>query len=434
MRRLFSLSILLALGALAIAEIGSDILPLDDGAIEYTKGLLDDPVSLVQQQMDSGQVSLKYEGSTGYLRSVLAALNISTTSQVLVFSKTSFQAPLISPRLPRAVYFNDNAAVGYVRSGEVLEVTSLDPKQGVQFYTVSQDPDQPAKFVRRDNCVQCHQASTLGIPGLMIRSVFPDKDGMPITSAGGFITDHRSPIKERWGGWYVTGYTGKQQHMGNQLMPGSTGEITVPPPGTQNIADLKPFIDPGAYLAPHSDVVALMTLEHQTRMINLLIRASWETRIAMVQNNAINKAFGDPIGQVRESTEHRIGAAVDDLAGYLFFGDETPITDAIQGDSGFREAFEKEGPRDSKGRSLRDFDLKTRMFRYPCSFLVYSRTFDNMPPELKERVYRKMWDVLIMRDGSPQFKHLTVADRQAILEILRETKDNLPGYWRARAQ
>lgn len=429
MQKALSLFALLMAAALAIAGIGSDMLPLDNDAIQYTKGPVNDVVSQLQERMDKGEVSLKYEGDLGYLRSTLDALNISSTSQILVFSKTSFQAHLIAPRLPRALYFNDNVAVGYVRSGDVLEVAALDPKQGVQFYTVKQDPDEPPRFERQNSCLQCHQASTLGVPGLMVRSVFPDKDGMPITRAGGFITDHSSPLRERWGGWYVTGNTGKQQHMGNQLMPGSTGDIPIPAPGSQNITDLKPFIDPGAYLTPHSDVVALMTLEHETHMVNLMIRASWETRIAMVQNDAINKAFGDPIGQIRESTAHRLDAAVDDLVGYLFFGEETVLTGPIQGDSGFTAAFEKEGPRDPKGRSLRDYDLKTRMFRYPCSFLVYSKTFDSMPPVLKERVYKKMWDVLTMRDNSPQFKHLTPDDRKAILEILLGTKDNLPDYW-----
>jgi hypothetical protein len=434
MRKPFSLLALLVAGALAVAGISSDILPLDDDAIQYTKAPVNDVVHQLQQRMDKGEVSLKYDGPMGYLRSTLDALDISTTSQILVFSKTSFQAPLIGPRLPRALYFNDNVAVGYVRSGDVLEIAALDPQQGVQFYTVKQDPAEPPKFERRDTCLQCHQAATLGIPGLMVRSVFPDKDGMPIMRAGGFITDHRSPLRERWGGWYVTGNTGKQQHMGNQLMPGSTGDIPTPTPGSQNVTDLKPFIDTGAYLTPHSDVVALMTLEHETQMVNLMIRASWETRIAMVQNDAINKAFGDPIGQVRESTAHRIAAAVDDLVDYLFFGEETVLTDQIKGDSGFTEAFEKEGPRDSKGRSLRDYDLKTRMFRYPCSFMVYSKTFDGMPPALKERVYKKMWDVLTLRDNSPKFKHLSPEDRKAILEILLQTKDNLPDYWREGAK
>lgn len=432
MRRLFSVLALLATAGLAVAGFSSsDMLPLDDEAIQYTSAPANDAVNALQQRIDKGDVKLKYEGQLGYLRSVLEALNVSTTSQVLVFSKTSFQAPRIAPRTPRALYFRDNVAVGFVRTGDVLEFAALDSKQGVRFYTLNQDPAAHPQFERRDTCLQCHQAgATLGVPGLMVRSVFPDRNGMPITKAGGFITDHRSPLKERWGGWYVTGTTGDQVHMGNAVMPGATGESMPPAEGSQNVTDLKPFLDTGAYLTPHSDVVALMTLEHQTQMENLIIRAGWEARLAMVQNRAMNKAFGEPEAQIRESMAHRVDSVVEELLGYMFFNDETKLTSPIKGTSGFTEEFQKLGPRDSKGRSLRDFDLKTRMFRYPCSFVIYTDAFDGMPQVVKDRLYRRMWDVLSLRDNSPQFAHLSASDRKAIREILLETKKDLPAYWR----
>ena len=204
-----------------------------------------------------------------------------------------------------------------------------------------------------------------------------------------------------------------------------------PPEGSQNVTDLKPFIDTGAYLTPHSDIVALMTLEHQTQMDNLIIRVGWETRIAMSQNAAMNKAFHEPEDQIRELTAHRVNAAVEELLSYMLFNGETVLTSPIKGTSGFAEQFEKLGPKDKKGRSLRDFDLKTRMFRYPCSFLVYSKAFDSMPQLAKDRLYRRMWEVLTERDKSHQFAHLSAADRKAILDILLDTKKNLPDYWRA---
>jgi hypothetical protein len=424
--------LLLAVGVIA-GFTGSDMLPLDDDAIRYTSGPVDDPVNTLQQRIDKGEVKLAYDGPMGYLRSVLEALNVSTTSQVLVFSKTSFQAPRIGPPTPRALYFKDNVEVGFVRTGDVLEFAALDSKQGVHFYTLDQEQAERPKFERRDNtCLQCHQSvATLGIPGLMVRSVFPDRTGMPIFGAGGFITDHRSPLKERWGGWYVTGTTGNQVHMGNAVMPGATGEPMPPPEGSQNVTDLKPFVDTGAYLTPYSDIVALMTLEHQTQMENLMIRVGWEARMAMVQNLAMNKAFHEPDDQIRESTAHRVDAGVEELLSYMLFNGETVLTSPIKGTSGFAEAFEKLGPKDSKGRSLRDFDLKTRMFRYSCSFLVYSKAFDSMPQIVKDRLYKRMWEVLTERDKSPQFAHLSDADRKAILEILLDTKKDLPAYWRA---
>ncbi len=435
MRKAIGALALLLLAVVAISgSIGSDNLPLDDDFIRYTSGPVDDPVNALQQRVDKGEVKLAYNGSVGYLRSVLEALDVSTTSQILVFSKTSFQAPRIGPPTPRALYFKDNVAIGFVRTGDVLEFAALDSKQGVHFYTLNQEQAEHPKFERRgDTCLQCHQAgATLGIPGLMVRSVFPDRDGMPILSAGsGFITGHRSPLKERWGGWYVTGTTGDQVHMGNAVMPGATGDSMPPPAGSQNVIDLKPFLDPGAYLTPHSDIVALMTVEHQTQMENLIIRVGWETRLAMVQNLAINKAFHEPNDQIRESTAHRVDAGAEELLSYMLFNGETVLTSPIKGTSGFTEEFEKLGPKDSKGRSLRDFDLKTRMFRYPCSFLVYSKAFDSMPQLVKDRLYKRMWEVLTERDKSSQFAHLSAADRRAILEILLDTKKDLPPYWRA---
>ena len=94
-----------------------------------------------------------------------------------------------------------------------------------------------------------------------------------------------------------------------------------------------------------------------------------------------------------------------------------------------RGEFSARGPRDSKGRSLRDLDLQTRMMKYPCSHLVYSASFDSLPDEAKERVYRRMFDVLTGQDESQQFSHLSGSDRTAIIGILRETKSDLPDYW-----
>ena len=420
----------------AIAGLSSSyILPLDDDAIQYTKGPVDDVVSHLEQRLQSGETRLKYEDEFGYLRSVLRELGVPQSSQVLVFSKTSFQAPRIAPRTPRALYFNDNVAVGFVRTGDVLEFAALDPKQGIMFYTLDQERTAHPHFARQDVCLQCHQGgAALGIPGLMVRSVTPDRTGMPVMSAGGFITDHRSPLKERWGGWYVTGTTGSQTHMGNAVLDGSEAEDSQDKrlpvtDGTQNVTDLSRFIDTGAYLTPHSDIVALMTLEHQTQMDNLMIRVGWEARMAMHENEAINRSLGEPADQIRESTAHRINTAVEELLDYMLFGEETKLTAPVKGNSGFAEEFEKAGLRDGEGRSLRDFDMKTRMFRYPCSYMIYSQAFDGMPQPVKDRLYRRLWEVLTGKDSSPKFAHLSPADRKAITGILLATKKGLPAYW-----
>jgi hypothetical protein len=425
----------LGCGALAIAGLRSSyLLPLDNDAIQYMKAPLNDPVSKLQARVDSGQAKLKFDDDFGYLRSVLTELGLSTKTQVLVFSKTSFQAPRIGPRTPRALYFGDNVAVGFVRTGDVLEFASIDPKQGVVFYTLDQEPSTRPQFQRQDSCLQCHQsAATYGVPGLVVRSIFPDHTGAPILSAGGYITDHRSAIKDRWGGWYVTGTTGNQNHMGNATVEDPTNPsrlVGFEGENSQNVTSLKWFIDTEAYLSPHSDVVALMTLEHETQMVNLMTRVGWEARMAAAESTAISKSLGEPTTELRDSAKHRIDTAVEELVEYMLFVDETKLTAPIQGTSGFAEEFAKRGPTDGQGRSLRQFDMKTRMFRYPLSFMIYSDAFDGMPDAAKERVYRRLYDILSGKDTNPKFAGLSAADKKAILEIVAATKKGLPDYWR----
>jgi hypothetical protein len=418
---------------LAIAGLsGSYLLPIDHDAIQYSKAPVDDAISRLQRRIDAGEVKLQSDDNFGYLRSVLRALDVPESSQVLVFSKTSFQAPRIAPRTPRALYFNDRIAVGFVRTGDVLEFASLDPKLGIVFYTLDQEASAHPRFDRRDTCLQCHQSGgTLGIPGLVVRSVFPDTTGMPLF-AGTFVTDHRSPLKERWGGWFVTGSTGEQTHMGNAVVEDRNQPDRLQTEGTQNLTDLRGKVDTGAYLTRHSDVVALMTLEHQTQMSNLIIRVGWEGRLALHDSAAINKALGRPEAEPSESTTHRINSAVEELAQYILFSGETKLTSPVKGTSNFTAEFAKLGPQDPQGRSLREFDLRTRMFRYPCSYMIYSEAFDKLPESVRERAYRRLYEVLTGKDTTPPFAHLSPADRKSIYEILRATKPGLPSYWTSR--
>ena len=112
-------------------------------------------------------------------------------------------------------------------------------------------------------------------------------------------------------------------------------------------------------------------------------------------------------------------------------GDETRLTDRIEGTSSFATDFAARGPRDAKGRSLRDLDLQTRLFRYPCSYLIYSRAFDSLPGAVKHHIYRRLWDLLNGQETAKDDPSLAEDDRRAILEILRATKPDLPDYWKS---
>lgn len=418
--------------AIALAELsGSYVVPLDHEAIQYSKLPVHDPVARLGQKIAGGEITLGFEDNQfGYLRSLLKALDVPIESQVLVFSKTSFQAPRIAPRTPRAIYFNDFVSIGIVRGGEVLEVASVDPRQGVIFYTLDQEKASKPRFDRREVCLQCHASGgTLGVPGLVVRSVYPEPNGMPLFHAGGFITDHRSPLKERWGGWYVSGTHGAETHMGNAVVRDKDKPDQLEREGTQNLTDLRYKFDTGAYLTPYSDLVALMTLEHQTHMTNLITRVGFETRMALHYQAGLNKAFHQPPQAMNDSTNRRIDSAVDELLAYMLFTEEARLGEPLRGVSGFAQVFPKQGPRDASGRSLRDFDLQRRLFRYPLSYMIYSEAFDGMPAEARERLLRRLHEVLTGKDISKKFAGISRTERQAVLEILLATKKHLPAYW-----
>ncbi|MBS1828424.1 MAG: hypothetical protein JST93_24165 [Acidobacteria bacterium] len=417
----------------ALAELsGSYLVPIDHDAIRYSKTQADDPIHRLGQRIARGEVKLDFEDNgMGHLRSLLKNLNVNLDSQVFVFSKTSFQAPRISPRLPRALYFNDEVSVGWVRGGDVLELAALDPKQGVIFYTLDIEDVAKPRFDRRDACLQCHQSGgTLGVPGIVVRSVYPEPSGMPVFQAGTFITDHRSPLKERWGGWYVSGKHGSQYHLGNALIRDRDHPDQLEKEGTQNLTSLAGKFDTGAYLAPHSDIVSLLVLEHQTHMTNLITRVGWEARMALHYQSGINKAFNQPDSMMSESTNRRIDSAVEEMVQYMLFVDEDPIVEPISGISTYQKTFPQRGPRDKKGRSLRDFDLKKRVFKYPLTYMVYTEAFDSMPDVARERIYKRLHDVLTGKEKGAKYASLSDADRRAILEILLDTKPNLPSYWK----
>src|SRR5205823_12956161 len=115
---------------------------------------------------------------------------------------------------------------------------------------------------------------------------------------------------------------------------------------------------------------------------------------------------------------------------YLLFLDEAPLTDRVRGSSAFAQRFAAAGPRDAKGRSLRELDLTRRLMKYLCSYLIYSDAFDALPASAKDPIYRRMWEVLSGEDSGARYRTaLSLADRQAIVEILRDTKQDLPPYF-----
>jgi hypothetical protein len=367
--------------------------PLSHPVIGYAAQPAHDPVANLIRDVQQGKVRLKFEGEEGYLRSLLDSLRIPVESQIAVFSKNSLQSPIISPENPRLVYFNDSVALGNVRGG-FIEIASQDPEKGINFYVLPQLPADKPLFLQRDDCLRCHLSrNSLDVPGMLMRSVYPSRNGVPINPLGSFLLDHRTKFEERWGGWYVSGSSGSIHHLGNAIVSDpSTAESMVP------LKDLQEKFG--------SDIVALMVFQHQMHMMNLITRLGWEFRMAA--------SLSETTGKRNEVIERQLRDGTNELVDYLLFVDEAPLSNKIKGTSEFAEKFAAQSPTDIKGRSLRQFDLEHRLMRYPCSYMIYSPAFEALPADAKKLIYGRMREVMSTRLAAP--------DRQAIIEILADTK------------
>ncbi len=408
------------------AILAAGLLEIEREPINYRKTPVHDRVQRLMHKLAAGTAKLEWDEKQGWLPSVLRHLNVSPSSQLLVFSKTSLQLRRISPVKPRAIYFNDDTYVGWVQHGDVIELSAVDSKQGGIFYTLSQKRSLRPEIVRdQGDCLTCHASSkTKGVPGYLVRSVFAGEDGQPYFGFGTTTTDHSTPFGKRFGGWYVSGTHGEMRHRGNVIAREDRANPLDPDKGA-NVTDLSGLFRVEPYLEPNSDLVALMILEHQSQMHNLITSGSYDCRQAVHYQKIMNSALDRPLDHETESTRSRIVSAGDKLLRYMLFCDEYKLESPIKGVSGFARHFTSLGPRDSKGRSLRKLDLERRLFRYPCSFLVYSESFDSLPPPLLAHVERRLIQVLLGDDRSEEFNHLSPGDRTSILEILVDTK---PGF------
>ncbi|MCL4693645.1 MAG: hypothetical protein KJ060_14185 [Candidatus Hydrogenedentes bacterium] len=403
----------------------------DGEPIRYTHSKPDNPVSRLQDAINQDRETLQYDSQFGYLRSILAKLDIPVESQMLVFSKTSFQSDLISPETPRAIYFNDDVYIGAVQNGSVIEVSVADPNLGAVFYTLSQNKTDTPVFVRKGHeCLQCHASNfTRDYPGHIVRSVYPDADGFPIVRAGSYVTTHESPFEERWGGWYVTGTHGDARHMGNVIATKTEHSAELDSESGANQTTLPAHVRADGYLTAHSDIVALMVLEHQVHMHNLITRADFETRLALRDEAVMDEALHRDTETLSESAQHRIASVCDKLVDYMLFVDEPELDDPIQGTSGGAVLVASIGPGGRPGRALRGLVRGAGRVCGAVSYLIYSEQFDGLPDTAKDYIYQRLWDILTAKIDTADYLHLTNYTSRAIREILLDTKPNLPAYW-----
>jgi hypothetical protein len=414
-RQDIALAMLIALSVIALSSASfgqlSDTFTnwADHPAIAYhATGETHDPVAELNRRLKDGRVRLAYSGPSGYLRATLDALRVPVESQIAVFVQDSVQRQRISFANPRTIFFNDAIAVGWVRGG-FIELAAQDPVQGVIFYMLANAESSGPRFERHDDCLSCHYSyATAGVPGMLVRSVRQ------------FTVDHRTPFADRWGGWYVTGSHGSIHHLGN-IAVDRIAEAAVD--GSSTWPSFEGKFDTTGYLSPYSDIVALMLFEHQMHGMNLLSRIGWEARVEEYGrvHGSIMPAL--PAGQADEPVP--MAEAARELVDYFLFVDEPPLTNQIRGSAGFAERFQSQGPFDRRGRSLRQLDLKTRLLRYPCSYLIYSDQFNALPVIAKEAVFRRLRQVLSGAAKETKYAWLSARDRDDIFAILKETK---PGF------
>jgi hypothetical protein len=401
----------------ALDALGQDSFDLPP--IRYSESLSKDPVALLERKIQRGELVLPQDPQFGVLPGLLKELNVPVESQVLVFSKTSLQIHKISPSNPRALYFNDSVYVGYVPGSSILELAANDPDLGAVFYTLDFAPHKEAsqgvQLVRdRGQCLSCHATSrTENVPGYLVRSIYPDASGRPRTGTSSYTTDYRSLFQTRWGGWYVTGTHGQMRHLGNAFALDRSDPQKMDLEAGANRTELPSRVQRELHLQPHSDLVALMVLEHQIRVHNLITKASYEARQAVAMDVSMNQALGRDSGYRSESTQRRIQSAASSLADAILMRNESPLEQVVQGTSSFAEVFASQGPWDSQNRSLRQFDLQTRLFRHRLSYLIYTPEFQALPKDILEPLREHLQETL------------RTDEYRAEREILEDT---LPGW------
>lgn len=391
-----------------------DPVPYGLQPVAYGTGTLTDPVTLLNEQLIQHNRELKFDTEWGYLREVLKQLHLPESSQLMVYSRTALNPRIINPDNPRVVYFNDDVYLGWVPGARSMELASIDPLRGTIFYELDLKASAKPRFVRSDRCLACHAGdSSLRVPGLLVRSFLTDDHGRPIS--GYSQISHDKPLEKRWGGWYVTGTHGDMLHLGNVFGRETIEEFRTNPALRANLTHVDQFFDTTKYLSPHSDLVAHLVLDHQVHAHNLITRVGMEYQLGLESD------------------------ARQRLVRYLLFLDEAPLTTPVKGTSGYQDWFARQGKRDSQGRSLKDFDLKTRLFQYRLSYLIYTDGFQKMPAGARLRILKDIYEFLnaddstLKADWDVEPQNFPIAERQAILQIVAETLDELPEFWKTAA-
>jgi len=394
------------------------------------------PVARLQHDLASGKVTLEYrDNGRGYLDSLLEALEIDTSSQMLVFSPTSLQHKLISPERPRALFFNETTYIGFVQRSNIVEVTTIDNEKGIVFYTFD-NTERTQRWFERSNqtCLVCHDTQGTmggGVPMLMALSSVYSERNVPLKNYSGIgnVVD-QTPVVDRWGGWYVTGRHGLQAHLGNILLEDPEHLERLDDYRIWNLETLDGtgYMDPSPYPQDTSDIVALMVLEHQVTVQNQITYIKFKAPAVLHRRGISEANNAQSWDELPELAQGALTRMLDKLVSLMVFHDATDLLSPISGNPDYVAAFMDRGVEDSRGRSLRELDLGKRLFRYPLSYLVYTEDFRTLPAYARDYVFRLLADYLAGEASLEGRSQFTDAERQEALSILSETLPEFAPY------
>lgn len=415
----------LVLLLLAAARLAAGA-PYEDSPIAYSATTPRDPMAALVERMRGREAEFRGLAERERVLWLLRELNVPVESQLLVFSRTSLQRRRIEPGRPRALYFSDEAYVGWVPGG-LLEVTVFDPRLGAVFYSLdpSADARQPLA-TRGADCLLCHDQHE-ETPSLRARSVYPDPSGEPLGGSSAANIDPSTPIAERWGGWYVTGAPSGLVHRGNRV-GGDAADFG--PGGSARLLDVASAVR-GSYPRGTSDAVALLVHDHQVHVHNVLVAAAQRARLALHRWPVMREVLRLPSdAPLSGSCLLILESEADKVVRALLGSEDAPWPGVVlTPEPGFAAAYAKGRRADRAGRSLRDLDLRNGLFAHRCSPLIHGASFRNLPPELRTRVLARLDAGLRAPEGAGDFAHLSDVQRRTLHSILTETMEDLPPGW-----
>ena len=388
-----------------------------------------DPTTLLMKRIQRGEVLITEANGKPLVERFLKELKLDKDTQVLVFSKTSLQRRAVSYNNPRAIYFNESVYLGWMPNGRI-EIASFDPELGPLFYFQRQLDDKTSPlFARTRSCLGCHAGdATNFLPGSLGQSVYPDRSGRPLRTIDDYRrSGHHIPFHQRYGGWFVSGNHGAMRHMGNAIATRENGKLSIDREQFANLEKLDRFFRPDAYPSPGSDIAALLVFDHQITMHYRLVEAAYRGRQSLFDSK-LDPGETDVSKLAKGRSMEEFMEGRDKVIDYMLFREEIAIPKVVCNPD-FRRAFLSNRRPDKKKRSLKDLRLDGRIFENRCSYMIYSPTFEHLPPMLKGAIYRRIHEILTAKNPVEGFEHLEQDEKRRILEILHDTKSDLPAGW-----